>query len=286
MKSSLRRLVPPTIWESGARVKGRMADGLVAGGVAAARLLSVRRALALREGTARAARLDYDRATIMLSLDARSELYRLRACEKEPETRAWLEKEFRAGDVLYDVGANVGAYSLVAHAVAGGACTVYAFEPGFNTFAALSRNILLNGCQNEIIPFPIALSDRPSLAQLRYSSLAPGASMHEWIESQGAPATGDVMTTLTMPLDTIVAMLALRPPTHIKLDVDGPEVEVLRGAEDTLRASSLRALLVEVDGRSPRHEELCGRLERAGFQLSARHPRKTENVWNCEFTRP
>jgi FkbM family methyltransferase len=294
VKEALRRVLPSALWARGQRgrarldaARARIEDVLVAGTVAAARGLTIRRALALREGTARTARLDYDRATIMMTLDARSELYRLRSCEKEPETRAWIEKEFQPGDVLYDVGANVGAYSFVAHAVTGGACTVYAFEPGFNTFAALSRNILLNHFEAEIIALPIALAERPGLPMLRYSSVAPGASMHEWVDGGTASRTrGNTLTTMTLPLDQVVTTFGLRPPTHIKLDTDGAELSVLRGAGAVLEAPSLRALLVEIDEMTPDAPEITHCLENAGFRLTAHHPRRSAGLWNCEFVRP
>ena len=89
--------------------------------------------------------LDYERSQIRLVVDSEAELPRLNSCRKEPETVAWIERFVRPGDVVFDIGANVGAYSLVVDRAAGGQCTVYAFEPSFSTFAQLSRNVALNG---------------------------------------------------------------------------------------------------------------------------------------------
>src|SRR5688572_14716010 len=59
-------------------------------------------------------RLDYDRADIYLRVTSKVEGFRIHACAKEPFTIEWIHGQLRAGDVLYDIGANVGAYSLVA----------------------------------------------------------------------------------------------------------------------------------------------------------------------------
>jgi hypothetical protein len=59
-------------------------------------------------------RLDYDRADIYLRVTSKAETFRVKACAKEPFTIDWIHAHLAAGDVLYDIGANVGAYSLVA----------------------------------------------------------------------------------------------------------------------------------------------------------------------------
>ena len=85
--------------------------------------------------------MDYTPKRILMTADTKSQFNRLRSNQKEPETAAWIETELRAGDVLYDIGANVGAYSLIAWAASGGQSKVYAFEASFSTFESLCRNI-------------------------------------------------------------------------------------------------------------------------------------------------
>src|SRR3990172_8964826 len=74
----------------------------------------------------------------------------------EPDMVVWLKQKLRTGDVLWDVGANVGAYSLLAaklvpHAV------IVAFEPYIPTFSHLWENITLNGLSRQVIPICVAL---------------------------------------------------------------------------------------------------------------------------------
>jgi hypothetical protein len=76
-------------------------------------------------------RLDYEPAEILVGVTSRAEiLSRLRPVAKEPWTVRWLERNIRTDDVLYDIGANVGAYTLIAAALRRRGVRVVAVEPG------------------------------------------------------------------------------------------------------------------------------------------------------------
>ena len=214
--------------------------------------------------------------------------YRVRAAEKEPWTIAWLESHVQRGEVLYDVGANVGAFSLVAalHRDA----SVVAFEPGFANYARLCENIHLNACGDRIIPLPWLLADRTGLLAFQYRSTEPGQSRHEmsdeaWTPGHTSGSTPYRQPMPALPLDTAIALFGLPAPHHIKLDVDGAEAKVLRGATAALRAPQLRSILVEVDqGLSDTVPRL---LADAGLTLAARHarPEKPDAPWYGIFVR-
>src|SRR5215210_5569231 len=94
----------------------------------------------LRRGIAE---VDYPGARIRIRADTEEIVHlRLRPAAKEPWTVEWIEQNLRDGDVLWDIGANVGVYSLIAAKVASGA-RVVAVEPGYATFASLCDNVLL-----------------------------------------------------------------------------------------------------------------------------------------------
>ena len=80
------------------------------------------------------------------------------------------------GEVLYDIGANVGTFPWL-RAVSRGA-SVVAFEPGYANFARLCENIQLNECGGAIVPVPLPLSDTTGLLSFKYRSLEPGQSRH------------------------------------------------------------------------------------------------------------
>ena len=235
--------------------------------------------------------LDYPGGSIRMVVDSEAELPRLRSCFKEPETVAWIERFVRTDDVLFDIGANVGAYSLVANRATGGTCTVYAFEPSFSTFAQLSRNVALNGAEGRIIPVLVALSDVNGLVTFNYSTTDPGAALHalgESLDSIGRsfrPVFSQPV--LSYRLDDFIAQFAVAPPNHIKLDVDGVELKVLRGASGVLANPLLRTVLVEVEPARPERSAIEELLAANNFVVHGRYPHgpTADSTTNLLFTR-
>jgi FkbM family methyltransferase len=202
-------------------------------------------------------RLDYPRAAIHLQLTSPEEFYRLKSCSKEPWTVRWIEEYLRPDEVLYDVGANVGAYTLVAAVGVPGA-RVVAFEPGAANFAALCANVELNGVGGRVIPVPLALGERSGSAALEGAPVA-GAS-----RSLDGAAGPEHPTVLVDRLDDLVDRFELPPPDHL----DGSELQVLAGAERLLARDGVRSAMVELD--QVRGPELTERLTGLGFELVER----------------
>ncbi len=211
--------------------------------------------------------MEYEGAEILLRVSSRHARRRLRAIHDEPFTFEWLETSLEPGDVLYDIGANVGVYSLVAANVHPGQVRAFAFEPSVPTYNDLCSNIALNGLEDAVTPMPVALwSDTTSLP-FAYRSLEPGDSKHEAGVDE-PELDGHVQTMMAYRLDDLVEQFALPAPTHIKIDVDGPELRVLEGARSTLDRPEVRSLLVEVEGSN--EEELCALLAEHGFETTRR----------------
>ena len=128
---------------------------------------------------ARRTPLDYPRVPISIFVTSpRENLMRTRSVMSEPWTVHWIEHVIEPGDVLYDVGANVGGFALVAAKAHDPAVRVFAFEPSFVTYAALCRNILENRCEKSITPVPIALTEDKGNTVFKYRSLISGATEH------------------------------------------------------------------------------------------------------------
>jgi FkbM family methyltransferase len=235
--------------------------------------------------------LDYPGGSIRMVVESEAELPRLRSCFKEPETVAWIERFVRPGDVLFDIGANVGAYSLVADRATNGGCIVYAFEPSFSTFAQLSRNVALNGAEGRIIPILVALSDVNGLVTFNYSSIDPGAALHalgDSLDSTGKPFQPVFsQPVLSYRMDDFITQFAVAPPNHIKLDVDGVELKVLRGASGVLANPLLRTVLVEVEPARPERSAIEELLGAHDFVVHGRYPHgpTADSTTNLLFTR-
>jgi len=193
-------------------------------------------------------RLDYEHAEIYLRVTSKTETFRVKACAKEPFTIDWIHSRIKEGDVLYDIGANVGAYSLVAAKKPGGGARVYSFEAGSANIAALSANVALNGLAGLVTPLPVALSDRTAMDVFNLRDIEPGGARHA-LGQNATPEDGPTLfpqPVMVFRLDDLVEQFGLPPANHIKLDVDGGELAVLNGAARTLASPHLRSLLVEV----------------------------------------
>jgi FkbM family methyltransferase len=230
----------------------------------------VHRALSRREYPvvpAHIGRLDYEGAEVLVGVVSPSVIRsRLRPVAKEPWTVRWLEDSLRPGDVLYDVGANIGSYSLIAGKAGVEGVRVVAFEPAYGTYAALCDNVVLNCLEDVVMPLPVLLAERTGGVQLGYASVEPGSAEHE-LDGSGEPHEYR-QTVLGFSLDDLVRQFDLPPPTLLKLDVDGAEPAVLAGAAGTLADPRLRSVLVEIDRRTG--EGVTAMLEQAGLTVRER----------------
>ncbi len=254
------------------RARRRRARVGVAGAIAgvvstAVRILPAAIVVRVRDGLKLHRQLDYPKAPLLMVVSSPTELeVRLRSCEKEPETVDWLETTFEAGDVLYDVGANVGAYSLVAAAASGGKGAVYAFEPGPSTYASLVENVELNHLSGVVTPMPVAVGDVTGLVPFGLHSHESGDASHAGLV---VPETSESLRVLSLRLDDVVRVLDAPPPTHLKIDVDGGESRVLEGATSTLASPTLRSILVEIEEGRSMVDEIRATICGAGFELRA-----------------
>jgi FkbM family methyltransferase len=254
------------------------------------RLLPLRLSVQIKEKSHYLGKLDYAGDTVWMTLDSISQTSRLNACEKEPETVQWIKNWIKEGDVFYDIGANVGAYSFVAYNVAHGNCTIYAFEPSFPNFSALNKNIIVNGCSERIIPFNVALSDRTQIQAFTVSTV-PGDAMNylatqRFVQTPPASHSNRIRThVITYRLDDFVQQFGLRTPNHIKLDVDGAEYSVLKGSLKILRSNQLRTILAEIDENNPEAGRILDLLSNESFEVLSRHQHGKSSVANYIFMR-
>ncbi len=171
------------------------------------------------------------------------------------QTRALLSA-VRSGDVVYDIGAHVGYFAVLMAECAGPTGQVHAFEPRPINQRFLRRHLRINGCRT--VEFhPWSVGDRTGGALL---------------ETRTGTGTGYVSERGDVPIhmidvDTMVASDRLPPPDFMKIDVEGGEVAVLRGAIQTITVHRPRMMLAT-------HGEDLQRacrtlLEPLGYQFTA-----------------
>lgn len=170
---------------------------------------------------------------------------------RELETIAWI-RSMKRGEILWDIGANIGSYSIFA-AVSG--MKVVAFEPSFLNLEILCRNIIENDLQEKIIVVPFALDSKVGIHTLFMSKenmLIGGAhnSIRQNLNYLGqVMQDSESMPWVSFTCDEIVDIFALDWPTHIKIDVDGCELEILKGANRVLSHAS--SILIEMIDENP-----------------------------------
>ena len=218
--------------------------------------------------------------------DANEELHLLRAGwihTKEPETIEWIDS-FGAGDVLYDIGANVGVFSL--YAALHRSCDVYAFEPEAKNYACLNRNILLNRLGRRVKALNVGLHDSTSIEFLQLHDLASGAALHalgEAIDWKGERFEAKFeQAVLAFSLDELVERFGLPMPHHVKLDVDGNEDKIIRGGRRTLSSATLKSVLVEINDEEGPMVEL---MQSCGLKLTAVERPDRAGGYNAIFRR-
>jgi len=136
-------------------------------------------------------------------------------------------------DVFWDVGANVGYFTLVAAMALKNRGQIIAFEPGRNAYARLTENLALNPWRN-IQTFPVAVSDREGEAVLHLLGDIADSSASLYPAAQ-AQAGQEVCRTVA--LDHFLDSEGLRPPDLVKLDAEGAELAVLKGAAGLINDS-------------------------------------------------
>jgi FkbM family methyltransferase len=186
---------------------------------------------------------------------------------KEPETLDWIDTQVQEGDILFDVGTNIGLYAIYA-ALRHPEARVIAFEPEYANLHLLRDNVTANGLEARVEVYSLALSDRVGVSRLQVQDLTPGSALHtESRESltetlQSCPVIlreGIGATTL----DAFCEETGLQP-NCLKIDVDGTEPLILEGGIRTIRSPQFRSLIIELPEPQMR-ERATRRLEEAGL---------------------
>lgn len=194
--------------------------------------------------------------------------------EKEPTTLIWIEG-FGKDDVLVDVGANVGTYSVWAAVRRG--CRVISLEPESLNYAELNKNIQLNGVNRLVRAFCVAASDVNELTDLYLSRFVPSFSHHDAGENlYEGPVTNLADSADARLRQGCVArrldhfLTDFEVPGggrhHLKVDVDGLEHKVISGAAGVLE--DFDTVLLECDFSRPRTREMMALMAARGWTYS------------------
>jgi FkbM family methyltransferase len=159
-----------------------------------------------------------------------------------------IQETLRPGDVFVDVGANIGLMTFAASWSVGPRGEVHSFEPMPETFANLRANIELNHAVN-VHPHEVALGseeERRTIYERAWINKGGAASLVR--PERSSAVTHDIRV---VRLDTYLPQETLRRVRMIKVDIEGWELEMLRGAETLLARESAPALCIEYSVENP-----------------------------------
>lgn len=201
----------------------------------------------------------------------------------EPELLDWIDRIPRCS-AYYDLGASNGVFALYA---AKRGLHVVALEPDPANYFLMSWNVFLNGgTDTHISPFNVAASDHFAADTLYIRKMELGA--HEKIVSSPLTVSGETFEPdhlhpiQLVHFDKWIDLFGLPKPQYIKIDVDGHEVPVLRGASESLRQCS--QVFIEI--QDSKYRELDGMLSELGLSMTKKHRvQNYEGLWNCIYSR-
>jgi FkbM family methyltransferase len=182
----------------------------------------------------------------------------------EPETRFWIENYVQSGETLWDIGANVGIFSIYAAMKEG--VQVIGFEPSSLNYALLSEHLALNGMSDKITILPVAFSDHQGIETLYFKSSEQGAACNGLggAETQFGEYEAQFQhAALSYTVDGFLETFDIAAPDHIKLDVDGIEALILKGATKTLK--KVKSLIAELEGKNENNPEIEKIIQDAGL---------------------
>jgi len=208
---------------------------------------------------------------------------------KEPEMIEWVDNMDK-NDILWDIGANVGLYSVYAGLKG---MKVFAFEPSaLNTFL-ISKNIEINNLKDNVSLFPIAISDKNEFGYLNMTSTALGGALNEFNETDIA-TVGEgkyeekvifKQGMFAYATDELIEKYSFDVPNYIKIDVDSIEDRIVYGMGKTLDNSTLKGIFLELDETEKRTEKLIDFLSKKGLKLKEKRqsPYFKNSKFNTQF---
>jgi FkbM family methyltransferase len=148
-----------------------------------------------------------------------------------------------AGATAYDIGAHVGYLTLVLSRIVGPSGTVFAFEPDPRNREVLARNLAMNGARNVELS-PLAVSEVSGMISF---ATFPGYSTVGHLANAETPSDAEVISVGATTIDEFIFQAGHPAPSLVKIDVEGAEDKVLRGATETL-ARIRPTIICEVRG--------------------------------------
>jgi FkbM family methyltransferase len=189
---------------------------------------------------------------------------------KEPETISWIDR-FPTGSVFWDIGANIGLYTL--YAAVTRSARVLAFEPSASNYLLLDRSIAENALADRVSAYCMAFSGMTEIGRLALRDTAFGTALSSYSGLHGSAGSASEIRhyqgMLGFSLDNFLQTFQPPFPNYLKLDIDGGEPQVLEGGRSLLSDARLKGVMAELDKKHADPDDSLHRCLRAcGLRLA------------------
>lgn len=201
---------------------------------------------------------------------------------KEPDTLKWLDQNGSNTKILYDIGANVGIYSLYYSKKFNSLS--YIFEPSFLNLNLIQNNLLLNNLEKKVTIIPNPVFSKTVISKLYQLRRVAGDAVttfddskvfKKMLEKSKKNNLPSINQILSLSIDDLVNNNILKKPDLIKIDVDGNEIDVLKGCKNTLKNNKKISILIEI--RKETYSLASSILKEIGFKLISKT--RSNYIW-------
>ena len=216
---------------------------------------------------------------------------------KEPETLEWIDNFSKDSSIFWDIGANIGLYSIY-NSIKNKNSTTIAFEPSTSNLRVLTRNISINNLEKNIKLFPLPLTNKQnSFLQMNENNFIEGGALNTFGETynfEGQKFESEMKyTILGTSINYLLENKILEIPDYIKIDVDGIEHLILEGGNKFLNSQKIKSLSIEINENFKNQFEMIIKImEENNFKIlkkknniNSEKNTKFSNTFNYVFIR-
>lgn len=202
---------------------------------------------------------------------------------KEPETLAWLNQNGSEKKILFDIGANMGIYSL--YYAKKFNSKVISFEPSIKNLEFLTKNIKVNNLENNITVISNPLTKTLKVSDFYQSNFVGGGANASLLSKAEKHKSKQYYNnrneifykTLGISLDKFFDFNPSVNPSLIKIDVDGNELDIIKGAKKLLSRNLKISLLIEI--REETEQEVNEILRELDFKMIKKYENNNNVIW-------
>jgi hypothetical protein len=202
---------------------------------------------------------------------------------KEPDTIEWI-KNFKQDQkiIFWDIGANIGLFSIY-NAITNKNSENFAFEPSTSNLRILSRNISINKLYKKIKIFTNPLSDQENIfLNMKEEKFHEGSAFNNFDKKVNKNKENNSYQILGTNIKYLITNKILDYPDYIKIDVDGNEDLILKGAGKLLKNKKIKSVLCEIDERDVKKKNIIKNIFKEN-NFVFKNKRTVQNISNFIF---